>query len=35
VMNPEKKAKYNPELQKIHEEGKKLAEKIFAAGTTD
>jgi hypothetical protein len=29
VMNPEKKAKYNPELQKIHEEGKKLAEKVF------
>jgi hypothetical protein len=35
VMNPEKKAKYSPEMQKIHEESRKLAEKIFPGpGTT-
>jgi hypothetical protein len=30
VLPPEKKAKYNPELAKIHEESVKLAEKAFA-----
>jgi hypothetical protein len=29
IMNPEKKVKYDEELKKIHEEGKKLAEKLL------
>jgi len=30
VLAPEEKAKYHPELAKIHEESKQLAEKVFA-----